>query len=219
MTPATRPLLLGILLSTVACLPVRYTERFVPEGEIREILVRSDSGDVELRSADSLRIQRTIRAPDGAVELSHTVEDGKLTLDAHCTTLLPCGVDLEIDIPEGVAVRVEIDQGEVWATGLARLQVKVGMGDVDVDVDGPLNIRVGQGSIQARIDTRHTARLAVGMGDVSIQARGAGMAMDISAAVIRVDGLGHDPDSQATLQVVAPAGEVSIRGLAPVASR
>ena len=220
---ATQGLLLAALLTTAACDRARYTEALSPAGNITRIIIQVDAGSLELVSSDSLRVERTIRAPEGALELSHRVEyvsDGEETLylTAHCAPLIPCAVDTRVSVPEGIPVEVELSRGEVWATGIGALSLEIGRGDADVDIDGPLMAHIGDGSILASLPELASARVAVGHGDITLQVPGGDWQVDVSAAHLVMDEqITLSDDGGGELELVAPAGNVTINTSQPYA--
>lgn len=207
------------LFPLLACTQVRYTESFAPEGPVDRVVVQADAGTVELVTADGLRVERAIRGPELALSLSHSVQDGTLTLVARCQHLLPCAVDTRVEVPEGVPVEVELGRGEVWATGVARLDLKLGEGTADLDLAGDLVASVGNGDLRARLPGAASGRVGVGDGDIELEVPQGAWTVDAQTTRLRLvdlepvsDGLGH-------LELTAPAGSVTVRGVAGVARR
>ncbi|MFT5686681.1 MAG: hypothetical protein ACI8RZ_007637, partial [Myxococcota bacterium] len=185
-------ILMGALLLTTACDTARYTEGFNPEGNITRIVVKVDAGNIELIEGDTLRVERTIRGAEGALELSHRIEyTGEaaetLTLIAQCAALLPCSVDTRITVPAGTPVDVELARGAVWATGIDGLSLELDRGDADLDIRGPLVARIGNGSLIATLPADASARIAVGHGDIALQIPAGAWRVDATAAHLVVD--------------------------------
>ena len=218
--PWPNPIGLGVvLLALTGCTTVRYVETFEPEGVVERVIVRSDVGTVELLPGDGLRVERAIRAPEGALTLSHVVQDGTLTLEARCRALLPCAVDVQVVVPEGTPVDVELGHGEVWATGLsAALDVQIGDGDADLDLLGPLAARVGSGEVRASLPGDASARIAVGSGDIEVVVPPGRYTLDLSAADTLVSGIDDVEGASAVLELLAPAGRATVTGVERVAS-
>lgn len=219
LTLAALALAAAPLVGAVGCTQVRYTEAFAPDGDIRRVVVQSDAGLVELVEADELRVQRAIRAPEAALSLSHHVADGTLYLEAHCVRMLPCAVDTRVEIPAGLAVEVDLGSGELWATGISSLTLELDSGMADVELSGDLTASIGTGSIHARLASESRARVGVGRGDIEVDVPSGAWSVQAETARLRLvdlepvaDGLGH-------LELTAPAGTVTVRGTAGVASR
>lgn len=203
----------------VGCSSVRYRESFVPDGDVRHIVVHSDAGLVELVAGEALRVQRDIRAPELALDLSHRVEDGVLYLDARCEPLLPCAVDTRVEVPAGVTVAVDLGQGEIWATGIDGLELEVDEGLVDLDLDGQLSASLGQGTVRARLGEGARAHVGVGRGDILVQVPSG--AWDIEAVTPSFDSseVGIVSGVASSLDLVAPAGRIQVQGVADLARR
>ena len=209
-------LLMGGLLLTSACETTRYTEGFNPQGNITRIVMKIDSGTVELIEGDSLRVERTIRGAEGALELSHRIEyvsedSETLSLLAECISVLPCSVDTRIVVPAGVPVDVELARGEVWATGIDGLSLELDRGSADLDIRGPLTAHIGNGSLIATLPAAASARIAVGHGDIALQIPAGTWRVDATTAHLVVDEQ-IVPSSSALgeLELVAPGGSVTL---------
>lgn len=209
--------LLGVV--NMACTSVRYTESFVPEGEIHRIVVRSDAGLVELVGSQELRVQRQIRAPESALALSHDVVDGVLVLDAHCTSFLPCAVDIRVDLPAGIPVEVDLGQGQVRGSGLSDLALELDEGEALVELSGDLRASIGAGSLSARLSHEAQARVGVGQGDIEIEVLSGSWDVDADTERLQLIGMESEDDGGGSLELTAPAGTVVVRGAAGVASR
>lgn len=208
-----------LLLSGSACTQVRYTEAFAPEGEVSRVVVQADAGTVELVAAEGLRVQRAIRGPEIALTLAHEVQDGTLTLVARCQPLLPCAVDTRVEVPAGVPVEVVLGRGEVWATGISSLDLKLGDGVADLDLAGDLVASVGSGDLRARLPGAASARVGVGDGDIELEVPQGTWTVDAQTSRLKLvdlepvaNGLGH-------LELTAPAGSVTVSATAGVARR
>lgn len=214
--------LLGLGLSfgsQLACTTVRYTESFVPEGEIHRIVVKSDAGLIELQGSQELRVQRAIRAPASALALSHTVQDGVLVLEARCTTLLPCAVDIHVDLPAGVPVEVDLGQGEVRGAGLADLALEIDQGDALVELSGDLQASIGTGRLSARLLHEARAQVGVGRGDIEVEVLSGDWEVEAQTERLQLWGVEPQADAPGRLELAAPAGHVVVRGAGGVASR
>ena len=204
---------------SLACTQVRYTESFVPEGTIERVVIRTDSGVVELSTGDQVRVQRAIRAPEAALELSHEVVDGTLYLDAHCRRLLPCAVDTRVEFPADLPAEVDLGSGEVWATGLSRLSLELDQGQADVDVSQELGASIGSGNIHAHLAAAADARIGVGDGDIEVDVTEGSWTVSADTDRLRLVNLVSVPDGLGHLELTAPAGTVTVRGTDGVASR
>jgi DUF4097 and DUF4098 domain-containing protein YvlB len=87
---------------------------------VREIVVRSDSGDVSLVPARTrIQVRDTRRYVVKKPKLTLAVKDGVLRVDTACDRLLfKCVADLRIAVPAGVRIRVVADSGDIDAREL-----------------------------------------------------------------------------------------------------
>ena len=70
-------------------------EVFTVDESVSEVVVITDSGQLELVAGDSVRIERTSRGWKGSLALSTRVEDDVLYLTARCKRVFGCSVDTE----------------------------------------------------------------------------------------------------------------------------
>jgi len=203
-----------------ACVPVRYTEVFTPEGEVSRVVIEVEHGGVEVVPADVVRVERAVRGPEGAATLEHHLaRDGTLTLTARCPGLLPCGVDTRLALPPEVPVALTIGEGEVWATGVDDLQLDLTEGDANVEVRERFVATVGSGDVRVFLGPASDARIAVGRGDVEVVVPAGSYALDLTARNRDIEGVTPDDDAPGQLQVVAPSGRARVRGGQGVARR
>ena len=209
-------LLMGALWLTGAFETTRYTEGFNPQGNITRVVVKIDSGTVELIEGDTLRVERTIRGAEGALKLSHRIEYASedaevLSLIAECVSVLPCSVDTRIIVPAGVPVDIELARGEVWATGIDGLSLELDRGSADLDIRGPLTAHIGNGSLIAIMPAAASARVAVGHGDIALQIPPGEWRVDATTAHLVLDEqIIHSTHAVGELELVAPGGSVTL---------
>jgi len=198
------------------CESARYTEAFYPEGVIDRVVIQSDSGLVEIISGNRVRVERTIRAPEGALDLSHQIRTGDsgeevLYLSASCKPLLPCAVDMNLTLPAGIPVEVQLDEGEVWATGIGALSVQLSRGNLDADIAGPLQAQIGSGNAEVDLPARASATIAVGRGDISLSVPSGAWDLVTAGAQVEIhDTIEVAPSAAGSLELVAPAGVVRV---------
>ncbi|MDP6934650.1 MAG: hypothetical protein QGG40_17140 [Myxococcota bacterium] len=209
--------LFPLVLPVMACANLRYSEVFEPTESIHRIVVYSDAGQIELLPGASTIVERDIRAPEGALSLSHRVEDGTLVLQARCHSLVPCAVDTKVTVPREIPVEVRLGEGTLWATGIAALVAEVDEGTADVDVLGQLDLQVGRGEVQASVAADQSVRIAVGSGDITVHAQGTHYEMSTFGPRLQVEGLVDSATSSGRLELVAPAGKIRVTGPRTVA--
>jgi hypothetical protein len=195
-----------------ACAPVRYVEAFAPQDGVQKVVVRSESGNVELVAGTALWVERSIRAPTGSLELSHKVDDATLVLDARCRAWLPCPVDVRLIVPEGVAVVVELGEGEVWASDIGDLSVELGDGTADLNVTETLRATVGVGDIEVSLDAGGRAQVAVGDGNINVNVPHGPWRLQANGAAVHTEGIETVEEAAGSLELTAPSGRISVVG-------
>jgi hypothetical protein len=111
-------------------------------GTVREIVVESDSGDVDLIPASKLiQVRETRHWVVTQPELEQTRKNGVLTLKSTCSperVVLKCASDLRIAVPPGVRVTVDAEAGDVDLRGTAvrSVHVETDSGDIEMDLAG-----------------------------------------------------------------------------------
>ena len=202
-----------------ACTPERYTEAFYPEGDIREVVVLGDAGDVIVEPGDRLRVERTIRGAERALSLSHSIDGGALVLESRCDGLLPCSVDVRVQVEESTPVFVVLENGDVLIREIDQAEVELSKGSVRLEEAGQIKIRMGQGDVTGSVKDGDRIDVVVAEGDVQMDVPTGPWSAAIEADHELVSGLIDEGASDRNLNVVAHGGEVTIRGSSPIASR
>ncbi|WP_030238906.1 DUF4097 family beta strand repeat-containing protein [Streptomyces sp. NRRL S-455] len=144
----------------------------------RTLTVDSDDSALEIVAADA--------APAGTIEVTRwfkgkvvfgnepevtwSMRDDRLVLRLKCSGVVAdCSARHRIEVPRGIAVKVQDRDGSVRARGFQDpLSIHAGDGSVRVtDTTGPLNLRTGDGSIRV---SGATGPLQLRTGDGSIRA-------------------------------------------------
>ncbi|WP_128381031.1 DUF4097 family beta strand repeat-containing protein [Streptomyces cavernae] len=143
----------------------------------RTLTVDSDDSALELVAADVKEV-RVTRWFSGEVvvgddpKVTWKVDGDRLVLRKKCSGMIAnCSLKHRIEVPRGIAVKVENGDGSVTARGF-RTAVDVHSGDGSVRVtesSGPLNLRTDDGSV--RVDEA-SGPLTLRTGDGSIRASG-----------------------------------------------
>ncbi|MEU8648855.1 DUF4097 family beta strand repeat-containing protein [Streptomyces sp. NPDC048737] len=132
------------------------------------LTVDSDDSALEIVASDEYR-EGTVRVTrwfDGSVvvgdepEVTWSMEDDRLVLRMHCSGVVAdCSAKHRVEVPRGVAVKVEDDDGSVRARGFRdALSIRTTDGSVRVtDSSGPLELRSGDGSVRARVSSRRVS--------------------------------------------------------------
>ncbi|MEU9984637.1 DUF4097 family beta strand repeat-containing protein [Streptomyces sp. NPDC050856] len=206
------------------------------------LTIDADDSELVVVPAD-VKDVRVARQVDGWVAFGEgpvphwKLEDGRLTLGVTCKALAgDCRARHEVEVPRGVAVTAEDDNGDVTADGFATaLKVTSDNGRVTVrNSSGPLDLRSDNGEIAVTRSTpkRVVARadngevsLALGAapdrvdtvsdnGAVTIELpAGAAYAVDAESGNGEVDvDVATDPRSAHVVNARSDNGEVTVRG-------
>jgi hypothetical protein len=187
---------------------------FALEG--RTLTVDSDDSALEIVAAE--------RNPAGKVEVTRwfagsvvagsepevtwAMRGDRLVLRMHCAGFIAdCGAKHRIEVPRGVAVKVEDGDGSVRASGFRdALSIRTGDGSVHVtDTSGPLTLHSGDGSVRAEVASRSVSTRT---GDGSVRVR-------LSAVPDRVEAVSGDGSvtfslPRARYRVSASSGDGSV---------
>ncbi|MEH0544065.1 DUF4097 family beta strand repeat-containing protein [Streptomyces sp. B21-105] len=115
------------------------------------------SDDAEAGKVDVTRWFKGSVVVGGKPKVTWSMEDDRLTLRTHCSGLVAdCAAKHRIEVPRGIAVKVEDDDGSVRASGFRdALSVHAQDGSVHVtDSTGPLELRTDDGSVRAEVASR-----------------------------------------------------------------
>jgi hypothetical protein len=144
-------------------------------------LVIDDSSDVHLTSAPAgSALEVHARVTEGLTSPTRNAEQGaggELRLSSSCPIFFSgsCGVDYDVQVPEGTAIRVETSAGDVTAENLSSEQpvtLSTSAGDVAVlGATAPsLRIDTSAGDIDARGVRARTIVANTSAGDVTLAA-------------------------------------------------
>lgn len=131
----------------------------------RTLTVDSDDSALEIVAAGSHKAGTVAvtRWWQGSVTLGKeprvtwSMKDDRLVLRVKCSGVIAdCSARHRIEVPAGVAVKVEDGDGSVRASGFTQpLSIRTGDGSVRVsDSTGPLELRTGDGSVRADVSSR-----------------------------------------------------------------
>ncbi|MGV9629562.1 DUF4097 family beta strand repeat-containing protein [Streptomyces sp. NPDC003487] len=146
------------------------------------LTVDSDDSALEIVAVDGkagrgVRVTRWFEASvvlGGKPEVTWAMKDDRLVLRMHCSGLVAdCAARHRIEVPRGVAVRVEDRDGSVRVRGFRdALSVRTEDGSVHVtDSSGPLSLRSDDGSVRAEVASADVrARTQDGSVDVRLSA-------------------------------------------------
>jgi hypothetical protein len=206
-------------------------------------LVIDDESDVHLTSAPRgtavevrARVTEGLRSPSRDAERT---DGGELLLSSSCPIFFSgsCGVDYDVSVPEGTAIRVETSAGDVSADNLTSTEpitLSTSAGDVEVTGATAPSVRLdtSAGDIDVREVASRDVRAETSAGDVrmSLQApvsrvRTTSSAGDIhlvvpdavyvvhtetSAGDVDTADLRTSPDASVSIDAVTSAGDIRI---------
>ena len=180
------------------------------------LTVNADDSAIEIVASDEYRkgtVQVT-RWFDGSVlvgdgpDVTWSMKDDRLVLRTHCSGVVAdCATKHRVEVPRGVAVKVETDDGSVRAQGFRdALSIRTADGSVRVtDSSGPLDLRSDDGSVRAQVSSRQ----------VSAHTRDGSIRLGLDAVPDRVES-GSDDGSvtielpRATYKVTTRTGDGSV---------
>ncbi|MEU0737850.1 DUF4097 family beta strand repeat-containing protein [Streptomyces sp. NPDC006134] len=131
----------------------------------RTLTIDSDDSALEIVAADGnepgrVRVTRWFSGSvtlGEAPKVSWKMEDDRLVLRMHCSGFVAdCAARHRIEVPRGVAVKVDDKDGSVRARGFRdALSIRTADGSVRVtDSTGPLVLRSDDGSVRAEVSSR-----------------------------------------------------------------
>lgn len=131
----------------------------------RTLTIDSDDSALEIVASDTAEAGKVdvTRWFQGSVTIGEepkvtwSMKDDRLKLRLHCSGLVAdCAAKHRIEVPRGVAVKVENEDGSVRARGFRdALSVHAEDGSVQVtDSSGPLELRTEDGSVRAEVSSR-----------------------------------------------------------------
>ncbi|MFK4148180.1 DUF4097 family beta strand repeat-containing protein [Streptomyces sp. NPDC004065] len=143
------------------------------------LTVDSDDSALEIVAADgnragTVRVTRWFQGrvvAGGEPRVTWAMKDDRLVLRTKCSGIVAdCSARHRIEVPPGVAVKVEEEDGSVRARGFRdALSVRTSDGSVHVtDTTGPLELRSGDGSVRAEVASRRV-RATTADGSVRLQ--------------------------------------------------
>ena len=201
----------GLLIIAIGALAVanlaldkRTVRTHTIAGPVREIVVRSDSGDVDLVPAGRRVVVRETRHyVFDEPTLDRTLDDGVLTLDTRCSGLaLHCSTDLRITVPRGVKVTVDADSGNVEARRIAvrDAHVESDSGDVSLELAG------SQALVWAHTDSGSVDVVVANAREIDAETDSGDVRVDVGSPPRRV--IAHTDSGD--VEVGVPRGEYAI---------
>ncbi|GHD92608.1 lipoprotein [Streptomyces naganishii JCM 4654] len=169
--------LAGVLVATVAGCGASAGDDRHPEHRAfalrgHTLTVDSDDSALEIVAADgnkagSVAVTRWFQGSvvvGGDPKVTWAMKDDRLVLRVKCSGIVAdCSAKHRIEVPRGVVVKVEDEDGSVVARGFRdALSVRTADGSVHVtDSTGPLELRSQDGSVRAEVSSRRVRATTV----------------------------------------------------------
>jgi Putative adhesin len=119
---------------------------------ITTVVIDDGAGNVQVTGgASALSVSELQSYRNAAPTSSHAVVDGTLTLAFHCSSN-GCGIDYDVKVPDGVAVRIDAGAGDVTLS----------------ELDGSIQATADAGKITASGLTARQARFTDSAGDILV---------------------------------------------------
>ncbi|HZG58401.1 hypothetical protein [Paenibacillus sp.] len=204
----------------------------VPANGIETVSLAVERGNIAVRRSDgaSIMLQATVTAAGAdaetagrrldQVQVAERVENGVLTFRSTHEDMASgreaVTIDYALSVPDGVAVRVELDRGNVDVSGVrSDVETKTGRGVADiVGVTGDVTATVSEGELyvagiegSVTLSNRNgTATVEDVTGDVALDAYAS------STYVSRIDGAVEGTVAQGAAQVRDVSGPLALTG-------
>jgi DUF4097 and DUF4098 domain-containing protein YvlB len=145
----------------------KTTDTSVEHTDISEIRIEKGSGNVTVRSgaAGEVTIERTVSYHGNKPAKKHRVDGTVLVLPTGCGT--ECSIAYVVTAPPDVTVTGENGSGDVDVSGVGRVDVRVGSGDLKVSkASESVTAEAGSGDITIE-DVTTELRLTNGSGNIT----------------------------------------------------
>ena len=178
-------------------------------GTVRQIVVKSDRGDVDLVPARRrIEVRESRHWVLSEPEFEWTRRNGVLTLESTCAAvavILKCRSDLRVAVPAGVRVTVETQSADVdlRGTDVRSVRVETHSGDVELDLSGHQRL------VWADSDAGDVDVVARSAGAVDAQTDSGHVTVDVGGRPRRVVAGSNSGD----VAVAVPRGAYRIRAL------
>ena len=189
-------------------------------GTVKEIVVKSDSGDIDLIPAFKLiQVRETRHWVVSQPELKQTRKNGELTLESTCSPeriVVKCAADLRIAVPPGVGVTVEAEAGDVDLRGTAvhSVHVETDSGDIEMDLAGRQRL------VFASTDSGEIDLVTRSVRAVDAQTDSGDLTADVRGLPRRVVARSNSGDVDLTMpggsyrvRAISDSGDADVRGL------
>ncbi len=215
----TAPLILGLLAG--GSLEVQNQASWAG---VERVKVRWAAGDINVTSHDGALVDAETKTWGPEAPLAYDARrDGEiLILELTCRTPAPCGGDLELSLPAGVELELDLGEGLAELTGdMGDSSVIVGKGEIHasaLSADEAV-LQVVEGSIDAFwAEIPERVVVATVTGDVELRLPVADYALEDQLGHSSFVGLTPVPGAPNKVQVTTVEGEAVIYGIQTLAS-
>jgi hypothetical protein len=190
----------GAIYGAAQALEESDTHRDAVARAVDHVVIKAESGDIDVvPGGRSVEVERTDRYVLDSPDVSRTLDDGVLTIESKCDSVLApfCATDFRVQVPHGVTVDVRTYSGDLDIDGITGRQIdaRAYVGDVHVDAARTSDV---------------TARTNVG--DVDVELPRGTYAVDTDTAVgdSDVDGVIDSDGARHGLEARADVGDVDV---------
>jgi len=190
----------GAVYGAAQALEENETHRDAISRDVDHVVIKAESGDIDVVPGDgSVDVERTDRYVLDSPDVTRTLDDGVLTIESRCDSVLApfCATDYRVEVPRDVTVDVRTYSGDVDIDGITGRQIDARsyVGDVHVDA-------ARKGDI-----TAHT-----NVGDVDVELPRGTYAVDSDTAVgdSDVDGVVDSDRAQHAIDARTDVGDVDV---------
>ena len=190
----------GAVYAAAEALETDKTHNDTISRTVDQVVIKAESGDIEVvPGGSSVEIERTDHYVLDSPDETRTLEDGVLTIESECDSVLApfCATDYRVTVPQGVTVDVRTYVGDVDVEGITgrEIEARAYVGDVHVDA-------ARKGDVTARTN----------VGDVDVELPRGTYAVDSDTAVgdSDVDGLIASDGAQHEVEARADVGSVDV---------
>lgn len=175
------------------------------DGSNDEVTLRGSSTATEVSMHRKVEY-RGVRPEDP----THRIEDGVLVLGG-CGSR--CSVEYELDLPAGLPVSGETDNGAIRLSGVGDVDVRTDNGPITVDgAAGPVSVQTSNGDVDLTLDTPQDVRAETDNGEIT--ATVAEGTYQVSAETDNGDldiGIPDDPGGEHRIELSTDNGSVTVR--------
>jgi hypothetical protein len=215
----TAPLLVGLIAG--GSLEVHDESSWVG---VERVKVRWDAGDIQVRAHDTtaVHVQKLGWGPEAPLAYTARQDAEILVLELQCRTPAPCGGDLEISLPPGVTLELDLGEGHASLQGpMGDSSVIVGNGSIAATglTASEAVLQVVNGGIDADWATVPTrVVVATVTGDVELRLPLADYSLEDQLGHSTMVGLRDVQGASSRVQVTTIEGSAHIYGVRSIAA-